>query len=155
MFKFVNPHPKHLRTKDCVKRACCLGSGINYHDVAIMLNRFKKETGGKKYNSNENWRLFIEKVLLGQKLSGDMRYAYNGHRYQVSNFAKLHSGDVAILRCSGHLVATMNGYYYDTGDSGEKSVYIAFIMPAYEIIVNHVRSEYPWLCKGLTLEKRN
>ena len=42
MFKFTNSHQQGKRVGDCVKRACCLASEINYHDIAIILNRFKK-----------------------------------------------------------------------------------------------------------------
>ena len=53
-FKRTNPHPQGLRVGDCVKRACVLASGINYHDIAIMLNRYKKETGSVKFNGNDD-----------------------------------------------------------------------------------------------------
>jgi len=56
MFVKTNPHPQGKLVGDCVKRAITIASEINYHDVAIMLNRFKKESGGSKFNSNENWK---------------------------------------------------------------------------------------------------
>lgn len=153
MFKFTNPHPQGKRVGDCVKRACCLASGINYHDIAIMLNRFKKETSGDSYNSNKNWKPFIEKVLLGKKDTDDMRFAFYGHRYTVNDYAKYWDEETAILRCSKHLVACKDGDYLDTWDSGDKGVYIAYVMPSYEVIVKHIKEKYPKLCKGLSLEK--
>lgn len=152
MYIRTNPHPQGKLVGDCVKRACCLASGINYHDIAIMLNRYRKISGGTKYNSNENWRSFIENVLMGQKDPNDMRFACNGHRWTVEDYAGYHYHRY-ILRCSKHLVACVYGDYLDTWDSGDKGVYIAFELPNYIIIINHIRKNYPQLCKGLTLER--
>ena len=153
-FVFDNPHPQGKRVGDCVKRACCIASEINYHDIAIMLNRFRKISGGSKFNSNENWRQFIEQILLGEKNKGDMQHEFYGRRYKVWEWAKYWDTEKSILRCSKHLVATKKGNYYDTWDSGEKGVYIAFFIPSYQEIVDHIRKNYPQLCKGLTLAKR-
>ena len=153
MFKFINPHPQGLRVRDCVKRACCLASEINYHDIAIMLNRYRTESGGKHFNSTDNWKPFVENVLLGAKNKGDMQHEFYGHRYRVCDWAKYWDNSVCILRVSKHLVATRYGYYLDTWDSGDKGVYIAYFMPPYEKIVEHIKKNYPKLCKGLTLER--
>ena len=154
MFVNRNPHPQGLLVGDCVKRACVIASGINYHDIAIMLNRFKKQNGCSKYNSQDNWKPFVEQVLLGEKNKGDMQHEFYGRRYTVDDWARYWCDDVAILRCSHHLVATKNGNYYDTWDSGSKGVYIAYFIPSYEKIVEHIRKNHKALCKGLTLEKQ-
>lgn len=153
MFKFTNPHPQGKRVGDCVKRACCLASEINYHDIAIMLNRFKKESGCSKFNNSDNWKPFVEKILCGVKDSDDMRFAFEGHRYTVKDYAETWVPHRCILRCSKHLVCCKYGDYLDTWDSGEKGVYIAYMLPKYESIINHIKTNYPKLCKGLTLER--
>ena len=149
----TNPHPKGLtQVGDCVKRACVLASGINYHDIAIMLNRFRKETGATRFNTNDNWRQFIIKVLIGADL-GNMQYANKGHRYEVREFANC-CKNKAILQVSKHVVAIDGkGHYLDTWDCGYKSIYKVYQIPEYEIIVDHIKKHYPKLCKGLTLEK--
>ena len=155
MFKFTNPHPDGKRVGDCVKRACCLASGINYHDIAIMLNRYRKESGGAKFNSNKNWKPFVENVLCGRKDTDDLRTAFYGHRYTVDDYATYWEEDGKfILRCSKHLVAVVDGDYLDTWDSGYKGVYIAYKIPSYETIIKNIKLYYPKLCKGLTLERR-
>ena len=153
MFIRQNPHPQGKRVKDCVKRACVFASRINYHDIAIMLNRYRKISGVNKFNDNDNWKPFVEKVLLGKKNKGDMRTEFYGRRYTVDEWAEWWENDTCLLRVARHLVATINGDYYDTWDSGEKSVYIAYFMPSYDKIVNHIKTNYPKLCKGLTLER--
>ena len=154
MFVFTNPHPQGKRVGDCVKRALCLASEINYHDIAIMLNRYKEITHSESYNSNKNYKQFIENVLLG-KNCGNLQYAYNGHRYLVKKWA-YYCRSKSILRIAKHLVATNGkGDYLDTWNCGEKSVYLAWTLPSYEEIVKHIQSFYPKLCKGLRLDKIN
>ena len=152
MFKRMNPHPKGLRVGDCVKRACVLASGINYHDIAIMLNRFRKETGAIKFNANDNWRQFIIKVLCGQD-QGNMQYIYKGHRIMVRDYAR-YCRSHAIVQCAKHIVAIDgDGAYMDSWDSGDKYIYKAYQLPSYGEIVEHIKKNYPKLCKGLTLER--
>lgn len=151
-FVFENPHPQQKRVGDCVKRACTLASEINYHDIAIMLNRFRKETGARRFNSDYNWRYFIEKVLLGCDL-GNLQYANQGHRFTIEEFAR-HRKSKAIVQASKHIVAINGkGDYLDTWGSGYKSIYKAWGIPSYEIIVAHIRANYKKLCKGLTLAR--
>ena len=153
MFVFTNPHPQQKRVGDCVKRALCLASEINYHDIAIMLNRFREISRTDKYNTNKNWKMFVEVVLLGSD-NGNMQYANKGHRYLVSDFAKS-CKKRSILRTAHHLVAINGkGDYLDTWDSGDKSIYKVYTLPSYEIIVNHIKTFYPKLCKGLSLERQ-
>lgn len=151
-YENANPHPQGKRVGDCVKRACVIASGINYHDIAIMLNRFKKETNARRFNTDDNWRQFIIKVLNGCDL-GNMQYANHGHRYKVYEFAARHNGKY-IVQCSKHLVAVDDYHYWDSWDSGEKSIYKAYAIPPFhKAIVEHIRKNYPKLCKGLTLNE--
>ena len=152
MFKFTNPHPQGKRVGDCVKRACCLASEINYHDIGVMLNRYREISRTEKFNSNKNWKMFVENVLMGVD-TGNMQYANMGHRYLVKEYA-LKCRNKAILRTAKHLVAINGkGEYLDTWNSGEKSIYKVFKIPSYEIVVEHIKKNYPKLCKGLSLER--
>ena len=152
MFIRENPHPQQKRVGDCVKRACCLASEINYHDIAIMLNRFRKETGAKRFNYRDNWREFVERVLLGCDL-GNLQYANHGHRFTIEEFAHYRKGK-AIVQASKHIVAVNGkGDYLDTWESGYKSIYKAWGIPSYEVIVSHIKTNFKKLCKGLTLER--
>lgn len=153
MYKFTNPHPQGKRVGDCVKRACCLASEINYHDIAIMLNRYREISKTSAYNSNKNWKMFVENVLLGVD-TGNVQYANMGHRYLVKEYAKK-CYSKAILRTAKHIVAINGkGDYLDTWDSGEKSIYKVYKIPSYETIVSHIKTNYPKLCKGLSLERQ-
>jgi len=153
MYQFTNPHPQGKLVGDCVKRACCLASEINYHDIAIMLNRYRETSKTSNFNSPKNWKMFVENVLLGID-TGNMQYANEGHRYLVRDYAKT-CRSKAILQTAKHLVAVNGkGDYLDTWNSGEKSIYKVYKLPSYEVIINHIKTTYPKLCKGLSLEKQ-
>lgn len=152
MFIKENPHPQNKRVGDCVKRACVLASGINYHDIAIMLNRYRAISGGDKYNSDKNWRGFVINVLLGCDM-GNLQYANKGHRYKVYEYA-LRTKKRAILQVAGHLTtADGNGDYLDTWDCGQKSIYKVYSLPSYDVIVDNIKKNFKTLCKGLTLRR--
>lgn len=159
MFKRTNPHPQGKLVGDCVKRAIVIASEINYHDVAIMLNRYRTISGTRKFNNRDNWKEFIVNVL-GAFDKGNMQYANNGKRFTVSDYAYYIAHYYSfkhrnlIVQTSHHLVA-LDGKdnYYDTWDSGEKSIYKAWSIPPYEMIIENIKKNFPKLCKGLTLER--
>ena len=122
-YKFCNPHPDGKIVNDCVKRAICLAEGRDYKDVKNDLNRLKRELGLKKFNSNENWKTYLERKNY-EKISfpakaGECRM--NGHR-----FAEIHPAGSYILRMSKHLVACVDGVILDTWDCRDKCVYNAY-----------------------------
>lgn len=122
-YKFCNPHPDGKIVNDCVKRAICLAEGRDYKDVKNDLNRLKRELGLKKFNSNENWKTYLERKNY-EKISfpakaGECRM--NGHK-----FAEIHPAGSYILRMSKHLVACVDGVILDTWDCRDKCVYNAY-----------------------------
>lgn len=151
-FIYSNPNTRDKKVGDCVKRALTIASGINYHDIEVMLNRFKKITHSKKYNDEDNWRGFVTHVLLGSD-SGNMQFVNHGKRYTVEEYSRI-CDCRAIMQVAKHLVACDGkGNYLDTWQSGEKSIYKVYKLPDYDIIVWHIRRVYPGLCKGLSLDR--
>lgn len=119
-----NANPKGCRVGDCVKRALCVASQIDYNEIKRELNRYKKITHCEKFNNTKNWKPYVEKVLKGEKMSfpaiaGKPRM--NGH-----TFAKTYKKGRYILRMSKHLVACVDGYIIDEWDSRDKCVYNAW-----------------------------
>lgn len=124
MYQFYNPHPQGKLVGDCVKRAITKATGLDYHTVQLELNRYKKITGADSFNSNTNWKPYVENVLHGKKLSfpaekGKPRM--NGYRF-CTEFPK----GTYLLRLSKHLVCCIDGVIYDTWDSRDKCVYNAW-----------------------------
>ena len=69
MYQYNNPHPKGKLVGDCVKRAIALATGKDYLEIQRDLNKLKKLTGCDTFNSNKNYKHYIEKVLNCKKLS--------------------------------------------------------------------------------------
>lgn len=125
-FKYYNAHPEGKRVNDCVKRAITLVAQMDYHQVQLELNRYKKVTGAKYFNSDYNPHKYCMNVLHMEKLSfpaepGKPRM--NGIR-----FTKQFPKGRYILNMAGHWSACVDGVIYDTWDCGEKCVYTAFKM---------------------------
>lgn len=126
MYKFLNVHPEGKRVGDCVKRAITLVAQMDYHQVQLELNRYKKVTGAKKYNSGYNPHKYCENVLHMEKLSfpaekGKRRM--DGHQ-----FTKQFPKGRYILNMAGHWTACVDGVIYDTWDCRDKCVYTAYKM---------------------------
>lgn len=52
-YVFSNPHPDGKLVSDCVKRAICLASGMDYKETCRLLNRIKREIGEKDFNTKK------------------------------------------------------------------------------------------------------
>ena len=131
-FKYYNAHPEGKRVGDCVKRAISLVAQMDYHQVQLELNRYKKVTGTKKFNDRKNCTAYCEKVLYMSKLSfpaiaGEERM--NGDR-----FTRAYPKGRYILNMAGHWTACVDGVIYDTWDCREKCVYTAYKMNSQEVI---------------------
>lgn len=124
MWKFYNAHPKGLLVADCVKRAITLAAQMDYMEVQRELNRYKKITGAKEFNSNYNPHKYVENVLKGRKLSFPAEKGcsrMNGERFCAA-FPK----GRYILNMAGHWSCCIDGIIYDTWDCSEKCVYTAY-----------------------------
>lgn len=122
-YKFCNPHPDGKRVRDCVKRAICLAEGRDYRDVKNELNRLKREIGAEKFNSNNNWKTYMDRKGYNKisfpAVAGESRM--NGHK-----FAETHPTGSYILRVAGHLSSCVDGVILDTWDCRDKCVYNAY-----------------------------
>lgn len=134
MFKFYNAHPKGLRVNDCVKRAIAKATDMDYMEVSRELNRYKKITGAKAYNSDRNCFKYVENVLKAKKLSFPAEKGKS--RMNGIMFCATHPKGRYILNMAGHWSCCVDGVIYDTWDCSEKCVYTA-----YEIINDEQREE--------------
>ena len=131
-FNFYNAHPEGKRVGDCVKRAISLVAQMDYHQVQIELNRYKKITGAKTFNSDYNPHKYCENVLFMTKLSFP---AEKGKaRMSGYTFAKHYPKGRYILNMAGHWTACIDGVIYDTWDCRDKCVYTAYAMNEPEVV---------------------
>lgn len=127
MYQYYNAHPKGLLVPDCVKRAISKAANMDYNQVQLELNRYKKVTGAKSFNSDRNPDRYVIEVLKAQKLSFPAQKGkprMNGERfclaYPKGNY---------ILQMAGHWTCCVDGVIYDTWDCSEKCVYTAWRLP--------------------------
>ena len=66
-FVKFNPHPKKLNVGDCVKRAIVVVTGLDYHELALDMNR-KRVKPYEPFNMKVNWQPYVEKILGGKKI---------------------------------------------------------------------------------------
>lgn len=126
MYQFYNAHPKGLDVGDCVKRAISKTTGMDYMDVQRALNRYKKVTGAKSFNSDRNCDKYVEEVLKAHKLSFPARAGQK--RMNGQRFCESYSKGHYILRMAGHWTACIDGVIYDTWDCSDKCVYNAWLI---------------------------
>ena len=124
MYQFYNAHPKGLRVGDCVKRAITRSTGMDYMEVQRQLNRHKKVTGAKEFNSDRNPEHYVETVLNAKRMSFP---AVKGQpRMNGERFCKAYPSGSYILQMAGHWSCCVDGVIYDTWDCSEKCVYKAW-----------------------------
>lgn len=134
MYQFYNAHPKGLIVGDCVKRAITVAAQMDYMEVQRELNRYKKVTGARSFNSDYNPHKYVENVLHGRKLSFPAKRGER--RMTAAKFSETHPCGRYILNMAGHWSCCVDGVIYDTWDCGEKCVYTAYhIVPANEPVV--------------------
>ena len=126
MFKYCNAHPRQLNVDDCVKRAIVLTTGMDYMEVQRGLNAHKKITGAKKFNSDDNPRSYVEKVLGAKRI----RFIKEEGKAQMTgaDFCNKFGIGKYILSKPEHWTACIDGVICDTWDCSELVVYSCFIM---------------------------
>ncbi len=117
MYKFYNPHPNgsHTVTDDCVKRALTVTTGMDYMDVQRELNRYKKISGAKRFNSAGNPDNYVKNILGSKRIPCPQKIT-------AREFCTEHPSGRYILDMKGHWSSLVDGIIYDTWDVSEETV---------------------------------
>lgn len=113
MYRFYNPNPSGIFTDDCIVRATCKVLDISW-EAAYMGICLKGLDLHNMPDKNVVW----DKYLLE---NGMKMYAVTNHCpqcYTVMDFCRDHPIGKFIIGTGSHVVAIVNGDYYDTWDSG-------------------------------------
>lgn len=121
MYKYLNLNPNNKKVGDCVKRAIAKTTGMDYHDVQLGLNRYKKVTHCTKFNEPKNCNGYVENVLKMAKIT--FQAEKGKKRMDGHTFCKLYPKGRYILRMAGHWSCCVDGVIYDTWDCRDKCVY--------------------------------
>lgn len=120
-FKYYQPNKKDIKDEygDCVIRALTKAFDMEWMDIFNELIPY-----AVKFQCMPNGRPCYEAYILDKGGKWESIKVEKGKkRPTVSTFAKEHKQGTYILRVAHHLVAVEDGFYYDTWDSGEKSLY--------------------------------
>lgn len=115
MYIPTNPNPNNRNTGDCVVRAISIAEDKDWDDVYLDLfaeGFFEKEMA----ETNWLWGGYLRKL-------GYVRHGIPDtcpDCYTIREFAEDHPHGIYIVGTGSHVVAVINGDYYDTWDSGHK-----------------------------------
>ena len=115
MYKFYNPNPKNKFVGDCVIRAIAKLEGLDWDTTYLKICFY----GFREKNMpaiNEVWRAF----LLD---NGYKRFSIPNicpDCYTVKDFCRENQKGKYLLATGEHVVAVVNGDYYDAWNSGDE-----------------------------------
>ena len=115
MFKQLNVNPANRKGNDCTIRAISLITGDSWEDTYLDLCLY-----GLRYydmpSSNYVWGAYLTDKGFQRKIIPNTCPKC----YSVKQFASDHKSGEYILALHGHVVAVINGTYYDSWDSGNE-----------------------------------
>ena len=112
MYIYHNANPLNKNTGDCVIRAISTVTGIPWHDVFSDLAEMAN-VNCQMMDDNVNWHSYLNR--LGYKIR-----PINWPCAKISQFCRCFPEGRYILGTGKHVVAVIDGNYYDTWDSGNE-----------------------------------
>lgn len=124
LFKYYQPNKKDLKDKvgDCQIRALCKALDLTWVEAFDLTIPICREL--------QTYTIFDGCLEKTQEAMASLGFTYTGisnkqgtKRPTVKSFAKAHPSGTYIVKVAHHVVAVVDGYYYDTWDSGDRSMY--------------------------------
>lgn len=116
---YYNANPKKKETGDCVVRAICKATGKEWDAVYRELCEIGFELKVMP-NDDEAWKEYLKRnSFIEHKISNRK----GSKRPTVESFAKDNKKGTFVLRVANHIVSSVDGFYYDLWDCGDKSLY--------------------------------
>lgn len=115
MYVHANPNPNGAYVEDCVIRAIAIATRRSWNEVAISL--FIQAFIMKNMPSvNKVWGTYLRSIGFAQyPLPNTCPDCYT-----VRDFCEDNPSGVYILATGSHVIAVINGDYYDAWDSGDE-----------------------------------
>lgn len=114
-YKFYNPNPARSRVGDCTIRAICKATDQSWEAVYAALSVYGL-MGCDMPSANHVWGAYLRK-------KGFTRHIVDDHGkdfYTVEDFCRDNPKGTYILAIDGHVVCAVDGFYYDSWDSGQE-----------------------------------
>lgn len=115
MYKEFNANPNQNRCNDCVIRAISTAMRLAWEDIylAICIYGLKMKD---MPSANHVWGAYLTDAGYKRHIIPDTC----PHCYSVRQFAEDNPQGTYILAIQGHVVACIDGCYYDSWDSGDE-----------------------------------
>lgn len=112
-----NPNPKNNNTVDCTIRAYCKAENLDWNDAYDIASAVGKEMA----------MLCDDTRVVKEILTNNFKYEFvklskEERKKTVNEFAIEHPRGTYILSVRQHVVAVVDGYYYDSWDSGSRKI---------------------------------
>lgn len=119
-YKYFNPNPLGKETNDCVIRSICAVTGKSWFDVYDELSEQARIIASPftGWNLEEKDKIFSEKYNA-QRCKITKTKGVNS--VNVEKFCKNNPTGKYILRLAHHLMAVIDGQYYEINPGWEKS----------------------------------
>ena len=109
-FRPYNPNPCGCRVGDCTVRAICKATGESWEHTYIALCVYGYMRHDKP-TANHVWGAYLKDHGLRRQYIEDCN---------VSEFCRDHPEGTYILAIDGHVVCAVDGYFYDSWNSGQE-----------------------------------
>ena len=115
MYKFYNPNPKNRSIEDCVIRAIAKVTGQTWDEAFIGITMASFDVKDMP-SSGRAWKAYISDIgFYRTPIPNTCPICYT-----IKNFCDDHMLGRYLLVTDKHLVAVVDGDYYDTWDSGDE-----------------------------------
>lgn len=112
-----NPNPKKKNTGDCVYRAIAKVTNDDWNSAFVMVvseaYEMKEDT-----TSNDVWNEVLYSLGFKKRIAPDTCPTC----YTIKQFCEDNPAGTYVVATGSHVVAVIDGDYYDTWDSGEQVV---------------------------------
>ena len=115
-FSMFNPNPRNVRVGDCVIRAISIATGKPWYDVYADLAAYGFMLCDMP-SSNAVWGQYLKDLGYKRNIVTDTCPI---DCYTVRDFCEDNPEGVFILGTGSHVIAVIDGDYYDTWDSGSE-----------------------------------
>lgn len=114
---YYNPNPKKKRASDCVIRAITKITGLTWDEAYLALSSVVLSEYDMP-SSNDIWEEYLMSLGYRKSLLPDTC----PHCYTIRDFAYDHPRGKYVACTGSHVVAVIDGIYYDAWDSGDEVV---------------------------------
>ena len=116
MYKVYNPNPAGKRVGDCVIRAIAMLTGQDWDTVymGVVMEGYRLKD---MPSSNHVWAQYLKEQGYRRKVLPEECPSC----YTVRDFCGEYSHGRYLLATGSHVVAVVDGDYYDTWDSGDEN----------------------------------